>query len=716
MEPTRDRRNDRSERAPVRIAAELGHQDFRDAFEADVLNLSTGGISMRAACLPDMHSRLLCRFSCLPSGAAVTAQGEVVWAHLDGEHSGEFGLAFVDLDPKTEWLIEEMIAEHAARSEGDCGAQGPLVATLELEGSPEPIAARLASEAGASAVFEQQLDLLSLGRAVLAHAGGSEGRAGSIAAVELRMVGNVPMLAVTVAFEKPNDYGEFSWSAGEPQSALVQGIGEREANRALGWDPAGIAGEPGRADAFPDERTQDTEPDLVAPPEAAQATSDFTHVTVTEFGRTDAGRTDAGGAEAPEDETQLPVAEGEAVDQPPAWAISPLGHAPRIVLTEAPAETPRPERKPDREFSHTFVLEQGDESELEAELAAFAGPAWKPLVAAAARALWSHLKALLALLGASGGTALHKALPKLRGALLASGSGLRAAYSQRIGLRLGAARRLLLVLLPSRRRRTASVPSTTLASSQRRRRGSSSLGRTALVGVIGAGAAGLLVYAFAPSPHGDGVDLGRRVQPAEAPLQAGAESGAEPSTHAAAAEPVVPVAPTGLAAGVVPGAAPQPNRVPAKANAVPAATAHAPPAALPSAERVPSSSPFAVDLRPGASAAANANPGAKPEPSRKLRFGAATVPKGRRFALRMSGRIQSLQGVADKGGFTLTIPGTLSLDRAGPISSAVKSVQRAMVVNKGDHAELSIRFADGKQPAYQVSADGSTLYLVIEDG
>ena len=77
MEPNRERRNDRSERIAVRLAVELGHGDFRDPFAADVLNVSSGGISMRAACLPDIGSMLMCRFRCMPSNTEVTAKGEV---------------------------------------------------------------------------------------------------------------------------------------------------------------------------------------------------------------------------------------------------------------------------------------------------------------------------------------------------------------------------------------------------------------------------------------------------------------------------------------------------------------------------------------------------------------------------------------------------------------------------------------------------------------
>jgi hypothetical protein len=39
-----------------------------------------------------------------------------------------------------------------------------------------------------------------------------------------------------------------------------------------------------------------------------------------------------------------------------------------------------------------------------------------------------------------------------------------------------------------------------------------------------------------------------------------------------------------------------------------------------------------------------------------------------------------------------------------------------MIINKGDRAELAIRFADGKRPAYQVSAQGNTLQVLIQDG
>ena len=102
-----------------------------------------------------------------------------------------------------------------------------------------------------------------------------------------------------------------------------------------------------------------------------------------------------------------------------------------------------------------------------------------------------------------------------------------------------------------------------------------------------------------------------------------------------------------------------------------------------------------------------------PQPEQRVAFGASEVVDGRRFALRMSARIKKLEGSEDENGFSVVIPGSLSLDRAGPIAAAHSAVRRSMILNKGDHSELTIRFASGKSPAYRVSAEGSTLNLTI---
>ncbi|MDD9936087.1 MAG: PilZ domain-containing protein, partial [Myxococcales bacterium] len=259
MDSIDDPKDERTQaRVPVEIPVELGYGDFEDSFEAAALNVSRGGLSMRAPCLPDVGARLMCRFECGP--AAITAQGEVVWAQLDDRSSGEFGLCFVDLDPHTELLIEEMIAEqvaHAGAVEDPSEIAAP-VAKLELEGSPEPIAARLAHAERGEAVFEQELDLLSVGRAVFARELADGEKRGSISGVELRMMGNVPTLAVTVSFDGQPSFGEFEWD--------------------------------GRSD---DAEVHDTEPDMAAPAEGPiEPPAPMSVTTVTEYD---------GGAVAPDD-------------------------------------------------------------------------------------------------------------------------------------------------------------------------------------------------------------------------------------------------------------------------------------------------------------------------------------------------------------------------------------------------------------------------------
>jgi hypothetical protein len=139
--------------------------------------------------------------------------------------------------------------------------------------------------------------------------------------------------------------------------------------------------------------------------------------------------------------------------------------------------------------------------------------------------------------------------------------------------------------------------------------------------------------------------------------------------------------------------------------------------ALPSASALPPTSAYAVDVREGAKAStATARAAASaPAPAGKpVVFGAREVPRARRFTLRMTGPVAELRGVRDADGFTVIIPGSRAIDRAGPIGDEHPSVARAMILNRGDQSQLTIRFAPGKQPAYQVRGQGAQLEILIE--
>jgi hypothetical protein len=102
-----------------------------------------------------------------------------------------------------------------------------------------------------------------------------------------------------------------------------------------------------------------------------------------------------------------------------------------------------------------------------------------------------------------------------------------------------------------------------------------------------------------------------------------------------------------------------------------------------------------------------------PTPSGSTSFGAAEVPHGRATTLTMSLPITSIEGEATDSGFTVNLPGVNSLSRAAPIAAANPSVERAAILNSGDHAVLTVRFVAGRNPAYRVEARGSDLVITI---
>jgi hypothetical protein len=126
---------------------------------------------------------------------------------------------------------------------------------------------------------------------------------------------------------------------------------------------------------------------------------------------------------------------------------------------------------------------------------------------------------------------------------------------------------------------------------------------------------------------------------------------------------------------------------------------------------VPPSSPYAATADELDEAPAGVRAAAAPELTRA--FGADSVPDGRSFLLRMSQPVERIRGMAESNGFTVVVPDSLSLDRAGPIAAAHPAVDRAIVLNRGDHAELSIRFVQGRQPAYRVAGRGRAIEIVL---
>jgi hypothetical protein len=102
-----------------------------------------------------------------------------------------------------------------------------------------------------------------------------------------------------------------------------------------------------------------------------------------------------------------------------------------------------------------------------------------------------------------------------------------------------------------------------------------------------------------------------------------------------------------------------------------------------------------------------------PESVRGTAFGADSVAGGEKYVLRMSNPVTEMDGIVEGDGFSVTIPGSLSLSQAGPIATAHPDVEHASILNRGDFSELTIRFVAGRQPAYRVEARGPAVEITI---
>ena len=102
-----------------------------------------------------------------------------------------------------------------------------------------------------------------------------------------------------------------------------------------------------------------------------------------------------------------------------------------------------------------------------------------------------------------------------------------------------------------------------------------------------------------------------------------------------------------------------------------------------------------------------------PTPVSGTSFGADNIADGRKFVLQMSRPVKRIEGLAQDDGFSVTIPDSLSLSRAGPIAQAHPHVHSAMILNHGDRSELSVVLAPGQRPSYRVEAVGATLEITL---
>lgn len=666
MEMMIERRCDLEGRVPMRLPIEVEHIGQAAPFEADAIDVSTGGLSMRTHCLPDVGTHLACRFAVVTGGATVTAMGEVVWAKDGGLRGGEFGVRFVELAPEQKMLVAEMMAEQAARRPAPADAGGPTPASraaaalgqdashpechasmdaplpsgeVTLDMGHAAISGMLTSCDASGASVEQPLDMLALGQGLWLEGEGGVRRHAHISSVSLRVEGKTPTLALQVAYD----------DEGRSDSTLID-----QAQEAMPFSLQESMS------------SHDTTPDLTPPTwtegqrgpcsEEEGAVSAQQRDTMSEFLLdSTSGAEPAPGSE----ELANRIAHANAVHQPTASEREVEQEEPaRLELSLEPEIDPGAER-PDGSIS--FELPKITDLAVDEEPGSEAPPR-RRLTAAQFRAAldasplfreggpWLRWVAYAARLSEQvrrqfAGTSSDDGA---RGMMTASAQGLLNRVGQSVS---------------SKKRRTAGRARKVSVWSQVKQRLP-----IVIVGLLVVSAAALLSYALEPDED----------PLLASPVQGNGDVGTAgaPSALVAAAR-VAPIVP----------------RVESDVRAV-----------RPTARKT------VVQPQVTAAAAPPAGGHTRSGPS----FGAESVPAAKTFTLRMTNPVTTLEGVADAGGFTVTIPGSLSRDPAGPFASQHGSIQRSMILNKdGSRAELTIRFNNGLKPPYRVEAHGAELRILV---
>src|SRR5262245_63810807 len=95
MSNAHDRRAPGVARIPFDAMVEVGGA-LGPSFEAQAVNLSEEGMSLRTMYLPEVSQPVMCRFEA-GYGLGVVAAGEVIWRE-DMGNGGEFGIRFTNMD------------------------------------------------------------------------------------------------------------------------------------------------------------------------------------------------------------------------------------------------------------------------------------------------------------------------------------------------------------------------------------------------------------------------------------------------------------------------------------------------------------------------------------------------------------------------------------------------------------------------------------------
>lgn len=233
------------------------------AFEAESLDVSPEGMRLRAAYLPEMGERLLCRFD--GASGEVAVEGEVVWRNEEAK-GGELGIKFTALDAATEEAVRALCKELAEPDDKDEKApsmpKGARV-RLHIEGLASPMKARVREGSDRETLVGSNLEFLKVGRSLELEDVDKGARREAFVdhvKVEVDAASGVPQLVVALRYDalpaaKPASKSSAAASASvaaasaaavsKPRVAAAQPIEEPEIDHDSSLDAEAVSDEPG---------------------------------------------------------------------------------------------------------------------------------------------------------------------------------------------------------------------------------------------------------------------------------------------------------------------------------------------------------------------------------------------------------------------------------------------------------------------------------------
>ena len=202
MSNAHDRRAPGTSRMPFDAMVEVGGA-LGPTFEAQAVNLSEEGMSLRTAYLPEVGQPVLCRFDA-GQGMTVTAAGEVLWKEDMGD-GGEFGIRFTNLDGASTVALQRILGMAEDGHLANALEPGRKV-RLHIEGLASPMRARIKDQlkGGGGVTAYTELGFLRMDRALqLEDAEGGGRRPAMIERVEVEVDDHskVPQLVVGLRYD-----------------------------------------------------------------------------------------------------------------------------------------------------------------------------------------------------------------------------------------------------------------------------------------------------------------------------------------------------------------------------------------------------------------------------------------------------------------------------------------------------------------------------------